>query len=306
MKTAPVPEERPPLIAERGLTAHCNATGRSSRAHSAAYPVFPHPKGKNFLDLDEDIQLKDIEHAVQEGFDNIELLKRYSTFGMGPSQGKHSNLNVLRVLCRLMGRDIDAVEMTTARPFVNPVAPESPRWPDLQPPPPDSVAPPAQACRRPLHARRELASAGVLRRQARQGRTAIAAEVTAVRQRVGMIDVGTLGKLEISGPDAAAFIDRIYTGRFAKLQTRGLPIRTDVRRKRSHHRRWRGGAAGAGPLLCHDDHQRLGCRGARDATLGDRLGHERRSRQCDRHLRRDECGRPVGSASAWRRFRPSI
>ena len=49
-------------------------------------------------------------------------------------------------------------------------------------------------------------------------REAIAEEVTAVRQRVGLIDVGTLGKLEISGPDAAAFIERIYTGRFAKLQ----------------------------------------------------------------------------------------
>ena len=49
-------------------------------------------------------------------------------------------------------------------------------------------------------------------------REAITEEVTAVRQRVGLIDVGTLGKLEISGPDAAAFIERIYTGRFAKLQ----------------------------------------------------------------------------------------
>jgi len=49
-------------------------------------------------------------------------------------------------------------------------------------------------------------------------REAIAGEVAAVRQRVGLIDVGTLGKLEISGPDAAAFIERIYTGRLGKLQ----------------------------------------------------------------------------------------
>src|SRR6185436_17395464 len=94
---------------------------RSGPARSHPYPIFCHPKGKNFLDLDEDIQLKDIEHAVQEGFDNLELLKRYSTFGMGPSQGKHSNLNVLRVLCRLTNQSLEALEMTTARPFINPV-----------------------------------------------------------------------------------------------------------------------------------------------------------------------------------------
>ena len=63
---------------------------------SCAWPIVAHPEGKNFVDFDEDLQLKDFENAVQEGFDNIELLKRFTTVGMGPSQGKHSNMNALR------------------------------------------------------------------------------------------------------------------------------------------------------------------------------------------------------------------
>jgi sarcosine oxidase subunit alpha len=214
------------FCAGREAAAHCgtrlahtpNRPPRNGPARSHPYPIFPHPKGKNFLDLDEDIQLKDIEHAVQEGFDNLELLKRYSTFGMGPSQGKHSNLNVLRALCRLTNQSLEALEMTTARPFVNPV-------------PLGHLAGRIFSPHRqtPLHQRHKQAEASFMHAgnwlrpeyylvPGRTKQEAIAAEVTAVRQRIGLIDVGTLGKLEISGPDAAAFIERIYTGRFAKLQ----------------------------------------------------------------------------------------
>jgi sarcosine oxidase subunit alpha len=213
------------VCAGREAAAYCgisppiapNRPARIGPAHNHPYPIFPHPKGKNFLDLDEDIQLKDIEHAVQEGFDNLELLKRYSTFGMGPSQGKHSNLNVLRVLCRLTGQDIASLEMTTARPFVNPV-------------PLGHLAGRIFSPHRqtPVQQRHKEAGASFMQAgnwlrpeyYATAGRTrqeAIAEEATAVRQRVGLIDVGTLGKLEMSGSDAAAFIERIYTGRFARL-----------------------------------------------------------------------------------------
>lgn len=214
------------FCAGREAAAHCglpvadspNRPSRNGPARSHAYPIVVHPKGKNFLDLDEDVQVKDIKHAVQEGFDNLELLKRYSTFGMGPSQGKHSNLNVLRVLCRLTNQSLEALEMTTARPFINPV-------------PLGQLAGRIFSPQRqtPLHHRHQQAGASFMHAgnwlrpeyyavPGKTRREAIAGEVTAVRQRVGLIDVGTLGKLEISGPDAAAFIERIYTGRFAKLQ----------------------------------------------------------------------------------------
>jgi sarcosine oxidase, subunit alpha len=214
------------FCAGRDAAAYCGARLdntprrpiRNGPARSHAYPIFHHPKGKNFLDLDEDIQLKDIEHAVQEGFDNLELLKRYSTFGMGPSQGKHSNLNVLRVLCRLTNQSIETLEMTTARPFINPVPLGHLAGRIFSP-----------HRRTPLHHRHKEAGASFMHAgnwlrpeyyavPGKAKREAIAEEVTAVRQRVGLIDVGTLGKLEINGPDAAAFIERVYTGRFAKLQ----------------------------------------------------------------------------------------
>ena len=137
---------------------------------------------------------------------------------MGPSQGKHSNLNVLRVLCRLTNQSLEALEMTTARPFINPV-------------PLGHLAGRIFSPHRqtPLHHRHKQAGASFMHAgnwlrpeyyavPGKTRREAIAEEVTAVRQRVGLIDVGTLGKFEISGPDAAEFIERIYTGRFAKLQ----------------------------------------------------------------------------------------
>ena len=185
---------------------------------SHSYPVVEHPAGKVFVDLDEDVQLKDIKHAVQEGFDSVELLKRYSTFGMGPSQGKIANTNTIRVLAHLRGEQMGETSAPTARPFFHPV-------------------PLGHLAGRGFHPHRETAlharhiaagarfmSAGDWLRPAyyitngSNREQCIVAEVQAVRQRAGLIDVGTLGKLEIIGPDAADFIERIYTGRFAKMK----------------------------------------------------------------------------------------
>ena len=97
------------------------AAQREKQCPSHPWPIVAHPAGRNFVDFDEDLQLKDFENAVQEGFDNIELLKRFSTIGMGPSQGKHSNMNALRILARLRGKPPHQVGTTTARPFFHPV-----------------------------------------------------------------------------------------------------------------------------------------------------------------------------------------
>ena len=182
------------------------------------YPVFAEPHAKAFVDLDEDLTVDDLAHAVQEGYDDVELLKRYATVGMGPSQGKHANLNAARVLARLTGRSMGDSRLTTARPFTSPV-------------PMGHLAgrgfTPVQ--RTPVHDRHErlgaeMMYAGTWLRPARYPRpgldreSCIDAEARDVRSRVGLIDVGTLGKLEISGADAVPFLERIYTGRFAKLR----------------------------------------------------------------------------------------
>jgi sarcosine oxidase subunit alpha len=188
------------------------------RRPSHPYPIFAHPDGKNFVDFDEDLQLADFFNAAQEGFDSIELLKRYSTVGMGPSQGKHSNMNAVRILARIRGEPVDRVGTTTARPFFHPVPMSHLAGRGFNP-----------ERRTPLHARHQAAGAvwmpagNWLRPEyyAVAGRSkadCVREEARAVRTGVGLIDVGTLGKMELFGPDAGAFLERIYTGRFANLK----------------------------------------------------------------------------------------
>jgi sarcosine oxidase subunit alpha len=191
---------------------------RTGPSPSHPYPVVPHPGGKDFFDLDEDLQTKDVKHAVQEGFDSPELLKRYSTVGMGPSQGKHSNLTALRILAKTRGEDMAGKEMTTARPYTSPV------------PLGHLAGRTFTALRRTTnHAfhvargakfmyagnwlRPEYYPADGLTRE-----QCIEAEARSVRLQVGLIDLGTLGKIDLFGPDAPELLGRIYTGAFMKLK----------------------------------------------------------------------------------------
>ncbi len=191
---------------------------RSERTPSHAFPIIDHPQAKNFVDFDEDIQVKDLEGAIQEGFDSSELLKRYSTVGMGPSQGKHSNLNALRVLARARNLRLRDLAMTTSRPPYHPVPLKilaGRGFHPLRRTPIDAlhsaagaVWMPAGNWRRPEYYQRTGES-----RQA-----SIDAEVWAVRNSVGIIDVGTLGKIEIYGAQAGEFLDRVYAGKYSDLR----------------------------------------------------------------------------------------
>jgi sarcosine oxidase subunit alpha len=198
--------------------ASAAAIAHTARCPSHRFPIIDHPKAKNFVDFDEDLQVKDLENAAQEGFDSSELLKRYSTVGMGPSQGKHSNMNALRVLARFRGVGVERLGLTTSRPMYHPVplkllagrsfnaerrTPVDAEHESLR-----AVWMPAGNWRRPEY----YAVSGESRAQS------IEAEVYAVRSSAGIIDVGTLGKIEIYGPQAGLFLDRAYAGKFADLK----------------------------------------------------------------------------------------
>ncbi len=188
----------------------------SSASHSHPYPIITDPRKKNFVDLDEDIHLADFVNAHQEGYDNIELMKRFTTVGMGPSQGKLSNMNAVRILARLNGTSINETGSTTSRPFHQPVPIghlAGRRFHPLR--------------RTPVHdwhvnAGAEMTHAGAwlrpeyYRADSHSRDDCILKEAMNVRKNVGLIDVGTLGKLYIQGPDAVRFLEHIYTGRFAK------------------------------------------------------------------------------------------
>ena len=200
-----------------GVAPNVPVARRSTPCPSHRFPIIDHPKAKNFVDFDEDLQVKDLENAAQEGFDSSELLKRYSTVGMGPSQGKHSHMNALRILARFRGLTMDQLGLTTSRPMYHPVPMKLLAGRSFRPErrtPADAlhgslgaVWMPAGNWRRPEY----YAVSGESRAQS------IDAEVHAVRNGVGLIDVGTLGKIEIYGPAAAEFLDRVYAGRYSDL-----------------------------------------------------------------------------------------
>jgi sarcosine oxidase subunit alpha len=183
---------------------------------SHPFPILGHSGKKNFVDLDEDLHVKDFENAHQEGYDNVELLKRFTTVGMGPSQGKLSNINAVRILARLNGASINETGTTTSRPFQQPVPISHLAGRRFHP-----------LRRTPMHgwhtqADAEIVHAGTWLRpeyyrvEGRSRDDCILGEATNVRTNVGVIDVSTLGKLQINGPDAVRFLEFIYTGRFAK------------------------------------------------------------------------------------------
>ena len=207
-----------PMVPQPGLAHPEPAPVPADRApRSHPYPIFEHPGHKNFVDLDEDLHLADLANAHQEGFDSVELLKRYSTVGMGPSQGKLANLNAARVVAQLNGRSLAQTGTTTARPFYQPVP--LGHLAGLRHHP---------MRRTPLHEWHQQAGAVLVHagdwyrpeyypRPGADRGTCIEQEARQVREGLGMIDVSTLGKLLVNGPDAVELLERIYTGRFKKL-----------------------------------------------------------------------------------------
>jgi len=179
------------------------------------WPIFAHPKGKEFVDFDEDLQVRDIVNATRHGYRDVQLVKRFSTVGMGPSQGRHSALPTARLVAKATGRSVSETGVTTARPpFVaEKLAHVAGRGFD----------PYRQT---PMHHRHlelgaKMMPAGVWQRPAYYGKpeerdACMQAEARHVREQVGLIDVSTLGGLDVRGPDAAELLNRLYTFAFLK------------------------------------------------------------------------------------------
>lgn len=182
---------------------------------SHPYPIFSARRGNDFVDFDEDLTAKDIANTVKDGYDDIQLVKRYSTAGLGPSQGRHANVNTIRIVARATGRAAADIGTTTFRP---PLVPEKFGQLAGRPFSPVRLTP---MHHRHVEAGARMMPAGLWKRPAYYGKPELAAaniarEVNAVRNGVGLIDVSTLGSLDIRGPDAAAFVERMYTWAYAK------------------------------------------------------------------------------------------
>lgn len=190
--------------------------------------------GKTFVDFQHDVTADDVRLAHREGFISVEHLKRYTTLGMATDQGKSSNVVGLSIMADALGRPIDQVGTTRFRPpytaaSIGSIAAE--RYGDLFP-----------HRLTPMHdwhvqAGARMYAAGHWERPEsynRAGETveqAYVREAKNVRTNVGLVDVSTLGKIDIQGPDAPEFLNRVYTNGFAKLPVGkaryGLMLRED-------------------------------------------------------------------------------
>jgi sarcosine oxidase subunit alpha len=178
---------------------------------------------KAFVDLQNDVTADDIALAAREGFVSVEHLKRYTTLGMATEQGKTANVNGLAILAALSGRTIPHTGTTSFRPPYVPVAIGAlaghHRGREFRP---TRLTP----CHDWAKARGAVfVEAGPwLRAQyfPRAGENdwlvTVSREVRAVRSAVGFCDVSTLGKIDVQGTDAGAFLDRVYINTFSSLK----------------------------------------------------------------------------------------
>jgi len=196
----------------------------------------PGARGKAFVDFQNDVHVKDIGLALREGFGHVEHAKRYTTNGMATDQGKLSGINATGLLAAMQGISPADVGTTTFRPFYTPVA-----FGALAGSSRDEHAAPVR--KSPLHgwAQRNGAvfvDSGLWFRPAyfvrggeKTWRDSTDREVRNVRENAGICDVSTLGKIEIFGPDAAEFLNRLYCNPFLKLPAGkaryGLMLRED-------------------------------------------------------------------------------
>ena len=174
-----------------------------------------------FVDFQHDVTVKDLKLAAQEGFRAIEHVKRYTTTGMATDQGKTSNVNALAVVAAHLGKSIPEVGLTTFRQPYTPVtfgtfagASRGDLFDPVRRTPCDAWARSAGAVFENVGAWQR---AHYFPQQGEDMHAAVARECRTVRSAVGIFDASTLGKIEVVGPDAAAFLERLYVNGFAKL-----------------------------------------------------------------------------------------
>jgi sarcosine oxidase, subunit alpha len=199
-----------------------DAIKRISSGYLGALPQTASPSSdKSFVDWQHDVTTRDLGLATREGFQSIEHVKRYTTTGMATDQGKTSNLNAMAIVAKNLEISIPQVGLTTFRPPYTPVTFGS--FAGISR---GDLFDPVRAT--PTHAWAQARGAvfenvGLWKRARyfpRGGEdmhAAVARECRAVRTACGIFDASTLGKIEVVGPDAAEFMNRLYINNWSNL-----------------------------------------------------------------------------------------
>jgi len=234
LRSGPVLED----AAEQGRAAARAAGGKAKKVavpaaedaeEAALSPVWLMPQGasyalrsKAWLDFQNDVKVSDVQLAAQEGFESVEHAKRYTTLGMATDQGKLSNINGLAILSKSLNASIPDVGTTTFRPPYTPISMASlggeARGALFQP-----------VRKTPMHAWHDSHGAdwepvGGWRRPYAYPRgtetvaQAVEREVINTREKLGLLDASTLGKIIVKGPDAGKFLDMMYTNMMSNLK----------------------------------------------------------------------------------------
>ncbi len=188
----------------------------------AAEGAGPEHAVKAFVDFQHDVTAKDIRLAVREGMHSIEHIKRFTTNGMASDQGKLSNMHGLAIASEMLGRPIPQVGLTTFRAPYTPVT-----YGTLVAHSRGELFDPAR--KTPMHtleaaAGAEFEDVGNWKRAwyfPKRGEDMAAAvnrECRTVRDVAGVFDASTLGKIEVVGPDAAQFLNLLYTNAWDTLK----------------------------------------------------------------------------------------
>ena len=226
----------------------------------------PIEQGKSFVDLQHDVTAADVRLAHREGFVSVEHLKRYTTLGMATDQGKTSNVTGLAIMADAQGQEIQNVGTTRFRPPFTPVAIGAIAGESYGHLKPYRLTPMNDWHK--ANGAHMYANGMWMRPESynRPGETveqAYIREAQAVRKSVGLVDVSTLGKIDVQGPDAAEFLNRVYSNGFAKLPVNkaryGLMLREDgflfddgtTWRLSEHHYLMTTTTANAGPVMAH-------------------------------------------------------
>ena len=185
----------------------------------AVKPVSRAPK--QFVDPLMDVSSADILTAAREGYDSIEYVKRYTNLGMGPDQGRLGNVNGIAILAGHHQTDPGSIGTTTFRPMYTPVTFAALSGGEQR----DLFDPVRKTAIHEWHVQQGalFETVGQWKRPwyfPRPGESlheAVDRECLAVRRRVGVLDASTLGKIDIQGPDANVFLNRVYTNPFLKV-----------------------------------------------------------------------------------------
>jgi sarcosine oxidase, subunit alpha len=192
----------------------------------AVIDILPTPmdqtRAKAFVDFQNDVTAKDIKLAIREGFRSIEHIKRYTTNGMATDQGKTSNLNGLQIASNALAKPVTDIGLTTFRPPYTPqtfgVLAGHAKGALFQPTRTTNIDSWADENGAVFELVAQWRRARYFPKAGEDMHAAVNRECVAVRNSLGIFDASTLGKIEVVGPDAAEFLNRMYTNPWKALE----------------------------------------------------------------------------------------